>query len=122
LQGKELRVGKKRVGRHPQAFREQAVERLKTSSNVRALAKELQIERSLLYKWRREMEPLEAIGMPPADQTEGDLRKQVARLKQLLAEKTLEVDFFRGALQKVEARRQSNIKAGGTASTPESGN
>jgi hypothetical protein len=29
-------------------------------------------------------------------------------LKQLLAEKTLEVDFFRGALQKVEARRQKS--------------
>jgi len=33
-------------------------------------------------------------------------------LKQLLAEKTLEVDFFKGALQKIEARRQRNSGSG----------
>jgi hypothetical protein len=43
------------------------------------------------------------------------------QLKQALAEKTLEIDFFKGALQKVEARRQSSGKVGGTASTPRSG-
>ena len=34
----------------------------------------------------------------------------MANLKRVLAEKTLEVDFFKGALQKVEARRQSNTQ------------
>jgi hypothetical protein len=42
-------------------------------------------------------------------------------LKRLLAEKVLEVDFFKGALQKVEARRQRSGGSGGTASTAESG-
>jgi hypothetical protein len=41
-------------------------------------------------------------------------RKEIHRLKQLLAEKTLEVDFFRGALQKVEARRQKSGETGET--------
>jgi hypothetical protein len=40
-------------------------------------------------------------------------RKEIHRLKQLLAEKTLEVDFFKGALQKIEARRQRNNGSGG---------
>jgi len=39
-----------------------------------------------------------------------------------LAEKTLEVDFFKGALQKVAARRQGNSATGGTASGTKSGN
>jgi hypothetical protein len=39
----------------------------------------------------------------------------------LLAEKMLEVDFFRGALQKVEALRQSSTGSGGTVSTSKSG-
>jgi uncharacterized NAD(P)/FAD-binding protein YdhS len=47
-------------------------------------------------------------------------RKEIHRLKQLLAEKTLEVDFFRGALQKVEARRQKRGETGETASTSRS--
>jgi hypothetical protein len=52
---------------------------------------------------------------------ERELRQQVAQLKRLVADKTLEADFFKGALQKVEARRQNNTKAGETASTTESG-
>jgi len=47
-------------------------------------------------------------------------RKEIHRLKQLLAEKTLEVDFFKGALQKVEARRQKRGDTGETASTSRS--
>jgi hypothetical protein len=43
-------------------------------------------------------------------------RKEIHRLKQLLAEKTMEVDFFRGALQEVEARRQKRGETGETAS------
>jgi hypothetical protein len=46
---------------------------------------------------------------------------QVAQLKRLVADKTLEADFFKGALQKVEARRQNNKPAGETASTTKSG-
>jgi hypothetical protein len=47
-------------------------------------------------------------------------RKEIHHLKQLLAEKTMEVDFFRGALQKVEARRQKGSETGETASTSRS--
>jgi len=39
----------------------------------------------------------------------------------VLAEKTLEVDFFKGALQKVEARRQPNCNSGEMASMTKSG-
>jgi hypothetical protein len=48
---------------------------------------------------------------------EASYRKQVLKLKRLLAEKTLEVDFFKGALQKIEARRQKHGASGETAST-----
>jgi len=36
----------------------------------------------------------------------------VAQLKRLVADKTLEADFFKGALQKVDARRQSKRMSG----------
>jgi hypothetical protein len=49
------------------------------------------------------------------------LRKEVSDLKQLLAEKTLQVDFFKGALQKVEALRQASTGSGEMASTSKSG-
>jgi hypothetical protein len=45
------------------------------------------------------------------------LRKQILKLKRLLANKTLEVDFFRHALQRVGARRHQKANSGDTAST-----
>ena len=49
------------------------------------------------------------------------LEREVRRLKGALADKTLEVDFFKGALQKVAARRQRSDVSGGAASTTKSG-
>jgi hypothetical protein len=48
-------------------------------------------------------------------------RKQVQQLKRMLAEKSMEVDFFKGALQKIEARRQRSNGSGERASTTRSG-
>ena len=58
----------------------------------------------------------------PENPRECTLRKEVSQLKRLLAEKTLEVDFFKGALQKVEARRQKNGISCEKASTTKSKN
>jgi hypothetical protein len=52
---------------------------------------------------------------------ESSYRKQALQLKRLLAEKMLEVDFFKGALHKVEARRQRVGASGEMASTTKSG-
>src|SRR6266568_701339 len=52
VQGKELQVAKKRVGRYPKEFRRMAVERLKKCDNIVALSRELGVHRRLLYKWR----------------------------------------------------------------------
>jgi len=98
-----------------------AVERLKGCDNVVALSEELGVHRRLLYKWRDQLEPIEDGEGPPANLRERELRQQVRHLKRLVADKTLEADFFKGALHKVAARRQHNSKAGGTASTTESG-
>jgi transposase-like protein len=121
LQGKELQVGKKRVNKYPTAFRKMALERLKSCRNATELAAELGIHRTQLYKWRDQMEPIEDGPGPAANSHERELRKEIRELKRVLGEKALEADFFKGALQKVEARRQSNSGSGAKASTTESG-
>jgi transposase-like protein len=50
VQGKELQVAKKRVGRYPNEFRQMAVERLKNRDNIVVLSQELGVHRRLLYK------------------------------------------------------------------------
>ena len=114
-------MAKKRVGKFPKAFRQMAVDRLTQCDNIVELAKELGISRRLLYTWREKLEPVASGESPPATSRETTLRKEVSRLKRVLAEKVLEVDFFKGALHTVEARRQRSGKAGAQASTPTSG-
>jgi transposase len=121
LQGKELRVGKKKVNKYPTAFRKMALERLKTCKSVSELSVELGIHRTQLYKWRDRMEPVDDGNGPAANSGERKLRKEIHELKRVLGEKVLEADFFKGALQRVEARRQSSGGSGGTASTTRSG-
>jgi predicted RNase H-like nuclease (RuvC/YqgF family) len=90
---------------------------METCENVEQLAQELGVRRRCLYKWRAKLEAIESAEELARPSTrEGSYRKQAQHLKRLLAEKTLEVDFFKNALQKIEARRQKNDGAGGTAS------
>src|SRR3954465_10166480 len=110
-------MAKRRVGRYPRAFRQMAVDRLRKCDNVVVLSEELGVHRRLLYKWRKQLEPAEPGGPAPGDLREFTLGKEVSQLKRLLAEKVQEVDFFKGALQKVEARRRKNESTGATAST-----
>jgi transposase-like protein len=98
-----------------------AVERLKSCDNIVALSQELGVHRRLLYKWRDQLEPIDDGEAPAENSKERALRWHVAQLKRLVADKTLEADFFKGALQKVEARRRSNTQPGETASTTKSG-
>jgi transposase-like protein len=116
-------VGKRRVGKYPRAFREKAVERMRHCDSVLELAQELGVHRSVLYQWRDQLAPLDrAEWQATAEGRESRLERENRDLKQALAEKTLELDFFKGALQKVGARRQSNSTAGETASGTKSGN
>jgi len=115
-------VGKQRVGRYSKEFRRQAVGRLKTCDNIVALAKELGVHRRLLYKWRDQFAPFDENEEPPAtgSSPQATIRRKLHQLKRVLVDKTLEVDFFKGALQKVEARRQQSGRSGAKASTTKS--
>ena len=109
--------------RYSRKFQRMAVERMETCDDVGELARELGVRPRCLYKWRKKLESIEPGQEASRPSTHASAhRKEIHRLKQLLAEKTLELDFFKGALQKVEARRQSSEQPGETASTTKSGN
>lgn len=112
--------------RHTEEFKGQAVERMKTCPNIQELADELKIQRKLLYTWKYQFEgrpePRHAnLGIAAEDRKEKQLRDEIARLKVALANKTLEIDFFRSALLKVKEGRQPKFRAGASASTQASG-
>jgi len=112
--------------RHTVEFKRQVVERMKACQNIHKLARELSLERKLLYTWKYQFEgrpePRHAnLGIAAEDRTEQKHRDEIAKLKSALADKTLENDFFRNALLKIKEGRQPSIGAGASASTAPSG-
>src|ERR1700693_4107054 len=96
LAEKGLQVKRKRYSRK---FQLTAVERMKSSDDIGDLARELGVTRRCLYKWRTKLDRVEpGEEAPRPNSHESSFRKQVEQLKRLLAEKTLEVDFFKSAL------------------------
>jgi transposase-like protein len=113
--------------RYSEKFKREAVARTQEWNNITALARHLGIDRKMLYQWKWQQEgrpPRKPLPLTTQAAERGSLetlRRENMHLKRVLAEKTLEVDFFKGALQKVEARRRSREGSGETPSTSESG-
>jgi transposase-like protein len=82
------------------------------------LADELKVDRRQLYAWRKQVRR-EAEG-PVGEGREQQLEREVRQLRAALGQKVMEADFLRGALRRIEARRQSSASSGATASTKKS--
>lgn len=111
--------------RHSVESKRGAVERMKSCDNIQALARELGVERKLLYTWKYQLEgrpePRHANLAESAEQRqEGKLQQENRRLKEALAGKVLEVDFFKGALRRIKEGRQNGTTSGATVSTQRS--
>ena len=118
---------KRRVWRHPDELRSKAVQRVLNGEQVAAVAAELDVHKRLLRDWVAVARKAAGIPLPQSVRSvanlvkaEERLRRENGQLKQALATKMLEVDFFKGALQKIAARRQPQSEAGETASTSKS--
>jgi transposase-like protein len=108
--------------RWPAEFRQRALERMKTCDNVKALAKELGVARQQLYGWKQRAEQRANPREPgatedPRDRRIRELTKKIAELERMIGQKTLELDFFAGALRRIEESRQKKGMSGETAST-----
>ena len=112
--------------RHSREFKKEAVERMRSCTNIHELARELGVERKLLYTWKYQFEGhpeknhANYLGKPAADTVEVRLRRENRDLKEVLGTKTAEADFFAAALRKVNQLRQRDEGSGGPASTPKS--
>jgi transposase len=120
--------------RFTREFKLAALVRFADAANVRDLARELGIERALLYKWRAKFEaggaealtttgrprpaigPGESSGSVPADDLAG-ARRRIAELERKVGQQQLDLDFFRAALRQVRGRRGPSGGSGGPAST-----
>ena len=90
-------------------------------TNVEALARELNVSRGILYHVAGQAGGQATASKRPGPVVDSPaiaaLKKEVVQLKVALADKALEADFFKGALQRVEDRRRSSGSSGDPAST-----
>ena len=111
--------------RHSVEFKRQVVERMKTCENIGALARELKLQRKLLYTWKYQLEgrpePRHAnLGRTAEERKDKQLRDEITKLKSALADKALENDFFESALLRIKEVRQQSLSSGALASTTSS--
>jgi transposase-like protein len=113
--------------RHSLEFKKEAVERLKSCGNGHELARELQIQRKLLYTWKYQFEGrpeknhANYLGKGAADTVETRLRRENKELKEALGGKTAEADFLAAALRRVNRLQPHAEASGEPGSTPKSG-
>ena len=120
---------KKKIGRprkFDEAFQRSVVERMKTCNDVTALVRELQVSRSQVYRWRDEALGRIAVPSPKTaaqiqEKKEEQQRRRIAELERLVARQALDLDFFKGALLRIEENRRKRTQTSGMPSTNKSG-
>jgi transposase-like protein len=123
--GKTVSANKRKWEQRSAAFIEGALERMRGGENVKALARELGVARSLLYKWKQRAEgyvPAKKAARveDPRDRRVRELKKKVGQLEGVIGQKTLELDFFAAALRRIRETRQKRSGSGEMASTQKS--
>jgi len=98
---------------------------MKICENIQSLARELKLERKLLYTWKYQLEgrpePRHAnLGRTAEERKDKQLRDEITKLKSALADKALENDFFESALLRIKEVRQQSLSSGASASTTSS--
>ena len=116
-------------------FKLKVLDRIGRGETIGALSVELGVHRQLLYKWRdadragrlgaKRGRPSKAEALArAADLAERSeleaARRRVAELERKVGQQALELDFFRGALRRIEASRQPKVGPGVTGSSPRS--
>jgi transposase-like protein len=114
-------------------FKLNVVRRILKGESVSALHHELQIKRSLLYRWRDAFRKEGAAGLqrragrppgvadpPSVASAEEVVARRMANLERKIGQQALDIDFLRRAFKRVKESRPKNTAAGAKASTERS--
>lgn len=116
-------------------FKEGVARRMLAGESVSALHHELQIKRSVLYRWRDAYRKEGVAGLQraqgrppgvpnpprPVGEPEAVAARRIAELERKVGQQALDLDFFRRAFKRVKELRRKPAEPGATASTEKSG-
>ena len=107
--------------RFTQEFKLSAVERLQQGASAAEVSRAFEINPNLLHRWRREFRQ----GPGNAFPGEGKRRWEetpTAELERKVGRQTMEINFLKGCLQRIEQQRKLQASAGKPLSATRSGN
>ncbi len=106
--------------RFTREFKLAAIQRLEQGISIAEVARALEVNPNLLHRWRSEFRQGPGNGFPGQGQrrwSEG----RIAELERKIGQQTLEIDFLKGCLQRIEEQRMLQASNGNPQSTVRSG-
>lgn len=107
-------------------FKLAAIARMDAGEKVARVARDLGISRKTLYDWRDRLSQSGRKRAPrvvPPPELPAELvraRERIAELERKVGQQQVELDFFKGALRRIEASRRPSDGPGVTESSPRS--
>jgi transposase len=101
-------------------FKLAAVRRLEEGVSLGEVARALEVNANVLHRWRREFRKGPGNAFPGAGKrrwSEG----RIAELERKIGQQTLEIDFLKGCLQRIEEQRMLQALSGKPQSAKRSG-
>jgi transposase len=100
-------------------FKLAAIERLESGASAATVARTLEVSPGLLQRWRQEFHESPAAAFLGGGKRRRD-PDRVAQLERKIGQQTLEIDFLKGCLQRIEEQRQLQAVIGKPLSTARS--
>ena len=88
-----------------------AIRQLETGSSAAEVARAFEINPNLLHRWRKELRNGPGNAFPGGGKRRWDETK-VAQLERKVGQQTLEIDFLKGCLQRIEEERMLQALTG----------
>ncbi len=100
-------------------FKLTAIERLRAGEPAGVVARSLEVNRQELYRWQCDLEQHGEGAFPGVGRRRAE-KDRIAELERKIGQQTLEIDFLRRALQRVEEQRRLRAASSGAPSTSKS--
>jgi transposase len=106
--------------RFTREFKLAAIQRLEQGISIAEVARALEVNPNVLHRWRKEFREGPGNAFPGQGQrrwSEG----RIAELERKIGQQTLEIDFLKGCLRRIEEQRMLQASNGNPQSTARSG-
>ena len=100
-------------------FKLAAVRRLEMGASIAEVARAFEVNPNVLHRWRREFRDGPGNAFPGPGKRRWE-EHQVAQLERKIGQQTLEIDFLKGCLQRIEEQRQLQAMTGKPLSSSKS--